>query len=297
MQRLTYLLFYAGINLFRLVPLPFLYIKSWFAYVVVYHLVAYRKKVVYQNLAQSFPEKSSQEITQITKRFYKNNLSQIFVEGLKGFTMSKKQFKKHYQVLNPEVLSKYYEKGQDVIALATHYCNWEWGIQAVDFQIQHQAAALYKPLTNRYVEKYTLKLRHKMGMEMVPVNKTRVYFEQKKEKPVLYIMAADQREGALHKAGWVKFMGQDTACLLGPEKYAKYNNLPLVFFDVRRVKRGYYTLEIKELCTNPLETDELEITTRYMQTLEQIIREKPEDWLWSHKRWKDKKPSEQALNS
>ncbi len=291
MHRLTFFFFYIGINIFKIVPFFLLYSKSYFAYLIIYYVAGYRKQVVFNNLAASFPEKSKQEIKKITKEFFKHNLAPIFVEGLKGFTMTKKQFANRYKVLNPEALDKYYENGQDIIALATHYANWEWGIQAVDFQIKHQGAALYKPMSNRFVEKYAIGLREKFGMQMVPITKTREYFEKKKEKPVVYIMAADQRESNLDKAAWITFMGQDTACLLGPEKYAKYNNLPLVFFDVQRVKRGYYTLEIKELCNNPLETKPGEITQLYMSALEDVIRKKPANWLWSHNRWRDKKPT------
>lgn len=290
MQRITFLFFYLGINLFRIIPFFLLYIFSYITYLILYYVVGYRKEVVSKNLRQSFPEKSSKEIKKLTKNFFKHNLAPVFAEGLKGFTMSKKQLLSRYKVINPEILNEYYEKGQDIIALATHYGNWEWGIQSFDMQIQHQAAALYKPLTNTHVENYSLKLRESYGMEMVSIFGTREYFEKKKEKPVVYIMAADQRESNSSKALWLKFLSQDTACLLGPEKYAKYNNLPLVFFDVQRTKRGYYTLEIKKMCDTPLETQPGEITSVYMKMLEEIILKKPENWLWSHKRWRDKKP-------
>jgi KDO2-lipid IV(A) lauroyltransferase len=291
MQRITFFFFYIGINLFRVVPFFLLYFFSYITYLIIYYLVGYRKKVVFQNLKQSFPEKSEKEIKKLTKDFFKHNLAPVFAEGLKGFTMNKKQLLSRYKVKNSEILNNYFEKGQDIIALATHYGNWEWGIQSFDMQIQHQAAALYKPLTNPLVEKYSIELRKKYGMEMVSIFETRAYFEKKKEKPVVYIMAADQRESNVEKAAWINFLGQDTACLLGPEKYAKYNNLPIVFFDVQRTKRGYYTLEIKKLCDTPLDTAPGEITTIYMKMLEDIIRVKPENWLWSHKRWRDKKPS------
>jgi len=287
MQRLTYYLFYLSVNLFRLIPFWLLSVLSWKMYVVLYYMVGYRKKVVIENLTLSFPEKSDKEIKAICKNFYKHNLAPVFVEGIKGFTMSDHEFLKRFRVLNPEILLEYYDKGQDVIALASHYTNWEWGIQAVDQQIAYQAAALYKPLSNKYIEQYSKQLREKSGMKLVSIQDTRAFFESKKEKPVLYIMAADQFPGGyFHKAIWLNFLDRDTAWLHGPESYSRYNKLPVVYFNVQRKKRGYYTLEIVKLVDNPEELAPEEVTRRYVMKLEEIIRQKPENWLWSHKRWK-----------
>lgn len=262
---------------------------AWKVYVILYYLVGYRKKVVIDNLSKCFSDKSEKEIRQITKAFFKKNLAPIFAEGLKGFTMTHKQFQARYKVVNPEILDEYYQNNQSVIALATHYCNWEWGVQSVDAQIKHQAAALYKPMSNPYVEKYSKGLREKFGMKLVSIFDTRTYFEEKKEKPVVYIMAADQNPSNVEKAYWVDFLKRDTACLHGPENYAKYNNLPVIFFDVVRVKKGYYEMEIKKVTDNPQETKPGEITQKYMDLLAKAIYRTPENWLWSHKRWKHKR--------
>jgi len=256
----------------------------------MYYIIGYRKKVTFGNLSKCFPEKDKKEIKRLSKAFYRRNLTHIFVESLKGFTMTQKQFQKRYKIVNPEFLDEYYEKGQEVIALASHYGNWEWGIQAVDSQIKHQGAALYKPLNNTFVENYSIKLRQKFGMKLVSIFDTLDYFQSKKEKPALYIMAADQYPGGMmKKAIWVDFLGIETPCLHGPESYSRYNNLPIIFFDVRRVKKGHYELELKKLADNPNDLEPGEITQRYMTALEEVIREKPEYWLWSHKRWKKKR--------
>ncbi len=290
MHKLTFYFFYIGINLFRLVPFWLLYLKGWLTYLLIYHAVKYRRKVVIENLHKSFPEKDEAAIKQLAQKFYRENLSAIFVEGLKGFTMSQQQFKRRYRVVNPEILDAFFEKGQDVIALATHYTNWEWGIQAVNAQIKHQAAALYKPMTNLYIERYSKKLREASGMELVPITETKAFFKSKKVKPVLYIMAADQFPGGMiDKAIWLEFLGRKTPCLHGPESYARFNNLPTVFFDVRRVKRGYYELEIKPMFDDPTALEPESITKTYMALLEERIRKYPSDWLWSHKRWKHEK--------
>lgn len=290
MERITFFLFYIGINLFRIIPFWLLYAKGYFFYIIIYYVLGYRKKVVIDNLSKSLPDKNAEEIKVLCKAFYKRNLIDIFIEGLKGFTMNQKQFKKRYKLKNPELLNEYFENNQDIIAVASHYGNWEWGIQAVDGQIKHQAAALYKPLKNRFIENYSKKLREASGMKLVSIFDTKEFFQSKKEKPVVYIMAADQYPGGMmKKAIWLEFLGRETACLHGPESYARFNNLPVVFFDVKRVKRGYYELELVKLVEDPSEEAPGEITKKYMKELEKTIIEKPEDWLWSHKRWKKTK--------
>jgi Kdo2-lipid IVA lauroyltransferase/acyltransferase len=289
MKRLVYYLFILGINFFRIIPFILLRFIEWKAYILIYYVARYRRKVVVDNLTKCFPEKTESEITQLSKQFYKQNLTPIFAETIKGFSMNRTTILKRYKVVNPEILDPYFEQGRDVLALASHYGNWEWGILGVGLQIKHQAAALYKPLSNTFIDKYSNKLRQKTGMQLVSIFDTKTYFAAKKEKPVLYIMAADQNPGNITKAIWVDFLGRDTACLHGPEYYAHSVNLPIVFFDVRRIKNGYYELNIRILEDDPTNCKPGEITQKYMSALEEVIRRKPENWLWSHRRWKHKR--------
>ncbi len=257
----------------------------------MYYVLRYRRTVVYDNLRNSFPDKTEDEINWISKQFYKH-LSEIFVESVKGFSMSEKSFEKRYKISGSEIAEKYLDEGRTVIALAGHYGNWEWGIETVARVFKHKVIALYQPLTNTIIDKYLTEKRKKGGMYLVPVFETRNSFEEAKEDPALIIMAADQNPPSLNKATWVNFMNRETACMYGPEFYSKKYNTPLVYFDVQRVKRGYYTLHIREFLENPTESEPGVITQLYMNTLEQIIRKKPANWLWSHKRWKHKRKKE-----
>lgn len=286
MDRFVFILFYIGINFFRVIPFAFLSSINYLVYIILFYIVRYRKDLVISNLRRSFPQKSLKEIKQIAKRFYKKNLATIFIEGFKGFTMSENQLRKRYVVKNPEILDNYFFKNQSLIALATHYTNWEWGIQAVGKQIKHKAAALYMPMTNKFIDEYVKKLRQKQDMELVSVKETRAYFEKEKEKPVIYIMAADQCPSNIEKAHWIDFLNQKTACLHGPESYARFNHLPLVFFDVKRIKKGFYEMTIRKLADDISAYPKGEPTQKYMQFLEKAIYENPSDWLWSHNRWK-----------
>jgi len=244
--------------------------------------------VVYGNLETSFPAKDKMEIEEIARGFYKN-LSDVLVESVKGYSMNQESFRKRFKIENSEIAREYLKKGRTIIALASHYGNWEWGIEAVAPVFKQKVVALYKPLSNRYIDKYLKEKRRKGGMSLVPIWETRETFEESVKNPTLFIMAADQNPGRVSKAIWVPFLNHETACIHGPESYAKRYNTPLVYFDIQRIKRGYYTLTIKDLYENPSETQTGFVTGLYMQTLEKIIQEKPENWLWSHKRWKHKK--------
>jgi len=248
----------------------------------------YRKKVILENLRNSFPEKSEKEIREITRKTYRN-LSDLVVESIKTFTMPTKQVTKRFKIINPEIIDQYYLKGQSVIGVTAHYGNWEWGAMAGSLQIKHRAIAIYKPLTNKYIDNFIKRTRAENGTLLKSIYKTTETFESLKNQTCIFLLVADQSPSSTKKAIWVDFLNQDTACLHGPEKHARANNYPVIYLHIQRVRRGYYELKAEVLIENPAEVEEGEVTRRYMNKLEHIIREKPEDWLWSHKRWKRKR--------
>ncbi|OQX97314.1 MAG: hypothetical protein B6I20_12935 [Bacteroidetes bacterium 4572_117] len=288
MQKITYLLFRLFIFLFWLTPFWVLYIYSNIIFILLYHVFGYRKKVVWQNLKNSFPDKSDQEIEKIARGFYKN-LSDITLEGMKGLSMSKKSLLKRYKVINPDVVDKYYRQNKSVIAIASHYCNWEWGVLCLSLQFKHKSVGLYKPMSNKIIDDFMRKSRAAWGMNLVSIHETAKYFENDKSNLSIYFMIADQSPSNYKKSYWIKFLNQDTACLHGPENYAKKIDLPLVYGHVNRVKRGYYEVFLTEVETKPDKKEDGEITGSYMKVLEDDILKKPENWLWSHKRWKKKR--------
>ncbi len=288
MERAGYIFFRVIIFLFRLIPFWFLYLLSDFVFFLFFHIVKYRKEVVFSNLKNSFPKKSEVEIEKIAKAFY-HNLSDITVESMKGLTMSKKQLLKRYKVINPEFEKEYFDRGNGVIALGSHYANWEWGVLSFSLQFSHVPYGLYKPLSNKLTDKYIRKSRAAWGMNLVPINETYDHFQKTFDKPPVHIMVSDQSPSNLEKAHWINFLNQDTPCLHGAEAYAKQTNLPVIYGDVQRVRRGYYEITLTSVVDNPAETADGEITKKFHKILEEIINKKPEDWLWSHKRWKHKR--------
>ncbi len=290
-QKIIFYLLLGVIALMRITPFFIIYIISDFMYIILYHIVSYRKDVVISNLEKVFTDKSSEEIKTISKQFYKN-LADIFVESVKGFAMNEKQMQKRFKTENPEVANKYFEQNKDVIALGSHYANWEWGAASCGIQFKHQTAVLYKPLSNKFFDAYIKKKRARFGVKLVPINKTHRYVVSKKPKPAVYVMVTDQHPSNSRKAIWVDFLNQKTAFLHGAERYAKGLNIPVIYFDIQRIKRGYYSMKVIDIAKDYKDIEEEGLTKIYAGILEKIIMEKPQDWLWSHKRWKHKPPDD-----
>ncbi|HPG74492.1 MAG TPA: lysophospholipid acyltransferase family protein [Bacteroidales bacterium] len=285
MKWLVYALFRLLVLCFRITPFVLLYLLSDLLYVIIFHVVGYRKKVVFDNLTRCFPEKSTAEIQLIGRKFYRH-LCDISIETIKGFSMSEKQLQQRYVVENAEIADVYFEREQNIICLASHYNNWEYGILALSKALRHRPVSLYLKLTNRFMEKYGTASRSRFGMNLVAVQQSREYFGQHHTKPLAVILAADQSPSDTKNMIWTMFLGRDTACLHGPEAYAKKMNAALVYFCVLKPRRGYYRLRLEVLHENPQQTEFGEITNMYMSRLEQDILKQPEYWLWSHRRWK-----------
>ena len=287
---ISYLLFRFFILLFRAMPFRLVYIVSDVLYFLLYKVFGYRKAIVISNLQNSFPEKSPPEIKDITRKAYKN-LADIMVEGIKGASMSEKQIKARYTFLSPEILASSFADGQSVILVAGHYLNWEWAALSPPFFFKHHIVALYKRLHNQYLNDFMKRSRSGTGETLYELRETAEAFNNhaKKDPPSLFLLAADQSPSNTENAHWVEFLGQDTPCLHGPEKYARIHNLPVVFSYPKRIKRGYYELKTEWLVRDPASVEVGEITTAFMNRLEQVIREEPGGWLWSHKRWKHKR--------
>ncbi len=269
-------------------PFRILYIHSDFARFLLLYVIKYRKKVVLENLRNSFPEKSDSEINKLTKKFYKN-LCDILLEGIKGFSMSEKQLAKRYKFNNPELLNEYFEKGHNTISMGAHYANWEWGIIAAAKQLKHTLVALYTSLTNTYIDECMKKKRNKLGTELISISEFSKKFKMDDGRVKSIFFGADQNPSNVKRAHWLEFLNQDTACMTGAEFFARRYKLPVLYFNVQRVKRGHYSVDISVLEANPGNTSAGEITEKYMKTLENLIINKPEDYLWSHRRWKHKR--------
>lgn len=275
------------IYLFSLLPHFVLYRISDFLFFVFYHLIGYRRKVVFNNLKNSFPEKETAELKRIEKAFYKN-LADIIIETVKEFSISESQMKKRFKFVNPEVFDHFHKKNQSVMMMMGHYNNWEYAV-STSLWIKQDFYAVYGRIKNKIFNKYLVKTREKFGLNLFPMEKTYEAMLSHKQGNNLYMFMADQSPHHGRIKFWLDFLNQETPVHIGAENLSRKLNLGVVFIEIKRVKRGYYEVNAEILFEDPNETEKFEITKKYFKTLEEIITRKPENWLWSHKRWKHKK--------
>ena len=292
MGAIGFYIFY-GINwVITLLPLRILYVFSDFLYLVLYYLLKYRRKVVAENLRNSFPEKSTEELKAIEKKFFRH-LADLMVEILKLTHMSKAQSLRHMTITNPEILERLYSEGRDVVAVIGHYNNWEW-LKSLIFHTRYQTVSIYKPLQDKRFDNFLLGLRKREGMILTPMSLiVREIIEARKaNRRSLYSFITDQTPPKEDIKYWTKFMNQDAPVYLGAEKIASKYDMAVVFFNVQKVKRGYYNYTPELLFDHTAGLPEHVITEKHVRRLEEIIIEKPEFWIWSHRRWKHKRPAE-----
>lgn len=289
MERIgTYLILLLS-RFFNLIPKFILYRFADIFYIILFYLARYRKKVVYKNLRNSFPEKSDKEINRIAKKFYQH-LSDTFTENCALLTMSKERVKKFIEIGDYGLLDDLYNKQKDVIGITGHYSNWEMFL-VLPLISKHSVLGVYKPLNNKHFDKAFYKMRQKFGATPVKMHDTyKAVLQQKQNKQLTLLgLIADQRPQKKAGSYWTNFLNQDTAIYLGPEKFAKKLNASIVFLYLEKVKRGKYILRSKLLFEDPKDIEDHKITENHVRFLETMIKERPELWLWSHNRWKHKR--------
>ncbi len=287
MSYVGYLFFRLIVFVFGLLPFFVIYIISDFLAWMLHSVFGYRKKVVYTQLKTSFPNKTEGEINAIVKASYKN-LADIIVESIKGFTMDEKVFRERYVMVNPELANAYHRQGKSMVHIAAHYNNWEWGAMTYPLWIENPVLGFYKPLSNHYMEAYGKRQRGKFNMNLIPIGETALAFEKYKNQATSFVFVSDQSTWS-DKAHWVTFLGQDTACPPGADKYARLIDAVVFYVDINRISRGYYQFKLELLSLDSNKKKEGEITKLFMERLETQLLENPENWLWSHKRWKKKR--------
>lgn len=289
MKAVLFYIYYSFVWLANRLPINFLFKLSPLVYLLIYYIIPYRKQLVRKNISLSFPEYSEKDITVLSKKFYRH-LSDNFIESMVAPFMKEEEMRQRYKITNPELCNTLYKKGKSISLLMAHYGNWEWsGI--LQRGLDHKLLAIYKPLHNKYFDKFFKDYRERFGLETVPMNMIlrRLSEYQKENIPTLSYFLADQRPRWAQIQHWTTFLNQDTPVVLGPEKISKKMDMAVVFFKIIPVKRGYYEIEFQLLYEDAKSTMPYEITESYHKLLEKVIREKPEFWLWTHNRWKHEK--------
>jgi acyl carrier protein len=284
-----YKIFYGLFWLIALLPFRCLYLISDLLYVLLRFVVRYRRNVIMENLRNSFPEKTEKERRLIARQFY-HFFCDLIVETLKLVNINTSQINRRIRYSNPEIFDDLCKKGKQIFVVTGHYGNWEW-TSTLQNTIPYHHTSLYQPLENKFFDKFIYDLRSRHGSEPIPIHMVIRAINRFKQENRLALLGflSDQspRRSEIHC--WTTFLNQETPVYLGIEKLAKQYNAAVVYYEIRRVKRGYYEVDARLIAENAAETAEMEITSKHVQLLEETILRNPQYWLWSHRRWKHKK--------
>lgn len=270
-------------------PLPIMYLISDVLFLLLYFIIRYRRKVVRENLQNAFPEKSEKERKVIARRYYRH-LCDLFAEFFKLLHISESEIKKRCRMVNMEIPHRYFMDGRSVIAFAGHYGNWEMMYSYKLWEPDIELIPIYKPIRNEAFDRLTYNIRSRFGAKpLAKADTLRVMMQNVwAGKIAMTGFIGDQTPSRNNLNLWTRFLNQDTPVLEGTEKIARKLNQPVVFVNMRKVKRGHYHAEFYDICSDPASLESGELTALCMQKLESFIRENPEYWLWSHRRWKYK---------
>lgn len=268
------------------IPLGALYLFADFLFFISYRVVGYRRKMVQKNLKNSFPEKSATEIKAIEKQFYRN-LCDYAVETLKLFTIKKQELGKRMLFRDVSVIEKYKQQNQSVVILASHQFNWEWLLSSGNFNLPVPVDFVYQPLSSPFFNRFSLLCRTRFGAH--GISRYDVARELIRRKSILRGIAivSDQYPGlGTDKKYQTRFLNQDTVFFLGAHQIAVLTQYPVVYAQVKKVKRGYYEASFVHIADPPHAKDDFKLIEHYIQSVEKVIQANPAGWLWSHNRWK-----------
>lgn len=288
MQFLAFVLIYPFLWLTSILPFKLLYAFSDCVYVLLYRVIGYRKQTVKNNLKLVFPEKSSKEINDITKKFY-HHLCDMFLEMIKSLTISKEEMSKHFVIKNPEELKRLEALNKSVIMMYGHYASYEWSVVTENY-ISYKGLGIYKRVANKYFDRLAKRIRSKFNTELIDTKNAIAEVTNYEKQGIRTITAfISDQSPKLNKAHfWTDFMGITVPCFTGAEMVAKNLGMSVGYLKIEKIRRGYYQTEVISLADNARHYKDYEITEKFTRILEQQIRNKPEFYLWTHKRWKHK---------
>lgn len=287
--RAGYYLALPFIYFLSVLPFPLLYALSDVVYVVLFYVLKYRRGIVKKNLQHSFPAKSSAEIDQLQKKFYRY-FCDLFLETFKTLTISKRAMLKHCQIdkASLELFEELAKDKTNFIIVMGHKGNWEWAGNTFSLCCQHHLYVIYHPLSNPHFNRLMYRMRTRFGTGLISMKDTFKEMVRNRNELNATAFIADQTPHP-DKAYWLQFLNQDTPVFLGPEKIAEKMKYPVVYVSVKRLKRGYYTIHADLLSAPPYLSEEGTVTALHTRCLEDDIIGQPETWLWSHRRWKHKR--------
>ena len=289
MEKTGYSLIRALTWVIQQIPLRVHYVFSDFFFVIVYYVIRYRRSVVDVNLANSFPEMSKKERTQIARKYFKHFCDNIF-ETLYFDRISEAEGKNCVKFTNPELLNKYLDEGRQVLTFFGHYNNWEWFCN-LPLYSSYPLYAVYKKIKSKVFERFYCHMRSRFGA--IPLERgdtfRQLVSDHQNGIPSMSAFLFDQTPRIYEIQHWVTFLNQDTPVVLGAEKIAAKLDAVVLFLASRKIKRGKYECQFILVTDHARACQRFEITETCNRLLERQIINQPEFWLWSHKRWKHKR--------
>lgn len=290
-SKIQYVILYSWVKVHALLPMRVLYVLSDILYIIIYKIAKYRLRVVRRNMKASFPDKSEVELHHLEREFY-HHFSDYIVETIKLAHISLKELQQRALLKNPQMVDELMREGHTCfILLMGHYGNWEWFSGSSSRFEDSRIYQIYRPLRNKAFDRLFIDLRTHFGSFGIKKNDTiRDIMQLKKDNTrSVVIFLADQTPSEANLHYWTNFLNQETSILTGPERIARKLNLPVIFLDTKKLRRGYYTVDMKLITATPKATPENWITEQYARQMEKCILRNPAYWLWTHKRWKYKK--------
>lgn len=267
-----------------LLPLPVLYLLSDATYFLLYPIAGYRKSVVRDNLVHAFPGKSAAEINRIMRRFYRSFCDQ-WIETVKLLSISQKELNRRVTG-NWDVFRELDAEGRNTYALLGHTFNWEWANVACQYNSPQQFAGVYLPLTSKPFDRLMLRIRSRSGSWLISMKAKKSAFQRLNTVRYIVGLMADQNPSVTEVATWLPFMHREAPFFRGAEAMARRAKAAVVFAGIKKTRRGYYEIQLQRFCTDASQTEQGEVLKAYVRFVEQQLQEQPENWLWSHRRWK-----------
>jgi KDO2-lipid IV(A) lauroyltransferase len=284
-----YYVVYGILFLFSLLPLAILYLLSDLTYFILYYIVGYRRNVVMSNLFQVFPDKTERERRMIAKKFYRN-FTDNFIEVIKLISASRSFIEKHFTG-DFSIPNRIYDEGKRCQMMLAHNFNWEMSCLGIPLKSKHLLLIVYMPIGNKVIDRLFMRIRTRTGGVLVPATDMRTGMLPYRNRLYMLGLVADQNPGHPKNAYWFNFFGKPTPFVKGAESGARRGNTPVLFCKFIKPKRGYYKIIFEIGEENPAATEPTEISKKYITYVTKFVREHPELWLWSHRRWKwDWKP-------
>ena len=294
MKHWQYLPVQGLLYIISLMPFWVLYGLADFIFVLVYYVVRYRRKIVAKNMRESFPELSDKELSKIARKFYRN-FADYIVETIKLNHISDEEIKRRMVFKNMDIIDRLFDEKRSIAAYFSHCGNWEW-VPSITLWSRHttgkdvEFCQVYRPLKNKWYDEYMLRLRSRFNS--LSFKKKTVLRDllllRRREMPSITGFMSDQKPSKGDESHIVKFLNHPSAVITGTEQVARKLDMAVVYFDMHKLSRGYYELEVKLITDNTSTMEPMAITDAYVKLLEETIKRNPSIWLWTHNRWKHK---------